>query len=343
MLRTIPAPAPFDHPAADVILRSSDKEPMDFRFFKMLLTLSSPFFSDIFTLPQPNIPLLYPSERLGLDGEKISLVQMAEDKETLQLLLGLCTPISVHESPRFSSLQEISKVAEAALKFEMDGVLKYLRGEIISLRFIEAQPLRVFAIAYRYGWDEEARKAARYTLRHSIDTPFFPELEFISGATLHKLRDYHRMCGEVASSRALLQPALAEPDDQWTWITCKRCPQAWNPDRRPSGSIYDFIATVTGLDTVDTAKLTDTRKWWVDWVRDVAKELRTRPWGETAKKWDLLSKAVTSAASCPACSKRAREDLEAFSLMLSVAIEKDISSVELDLSFDDWSQSSPAT
>ncbi|KAF8902420.1 hypothetical protein CPB84DRAFT_1776041 [Gymnopilus junonius] len=233
-------------------------------------------------------------------------------------------PISVHETPRFSSLQEIQKVAEGA----------------VSLRFIEAQPVRVFAIAYRYGWDEEARKAARYTLRHPIDTPFFPELEFISGATLHKLRDYHRLCGEVASSRALLQPALAEHDDHWTWITCKRCPQAWNPDRRSRSTVYDFLV---GYDTLETAKFPDARKWWAEWVRDVAKELRARPWGETVRKWDLLNKAEERAATCLSCGKRAREDLEAFSLMLSVAIEKEVSSVELDLSFDDWSQCDPAT
>lgn len=262
------------------------------------------------------------------------MVQMSEDKETLQLLLGFCIPISVHDTPRFSSLQEIQKVAEAALKFEMEGVLRYLRGELISLRFIESQPLRVFAIAYRYGWDEEARKAARYTLRHPIDTPFFPELEFISGATLHRLRDYHRLCGEVASSRALLQPALVEHDDRWTWITCKRCPQAWNLDRRPSGTVYDFLASVTGYDSLETAKLPDTRKWWVEWIRDVAKELRAKPWGETVRKWDLLNKAIERAAGCPSCGRQAREDLDAFSLMLSVAIEKDISSVGSILSSD---------
>jgi len=305
MIKAIPAPSPYDHVDADVILRSSDKEPVDFRTFKLLLSLSSPFFAEIFTLPQPTGTPLY-SDECADTSRGIAVVQMAEDRETLRLLLGLCLPVSVNEIPRFSHLLEIQKVAEAACKFEMDGVLKYLRGQLVLPRFIESQPLRVFAIAYRYGWDLEARKAARYTLRHPMNTPFVSELEFISGATFYRLQEYHRMCGEVASSRALLQPALAEWHDVWTWIVCKKCPPAWNDQSK---------------------NFPDSRKWWAQWIEDIAGELRTKPWGETVRKWDLQNKAIRQAAACPNCGHRAREDLEAFSLMLSVEIERDISSV----------------
>ena len=34
---------------------------------------------------------------------------------------------------------------------------------------------------------------------------------------------YHRMCDEVASSRVILRPALAEDDDASTWKSCQRC------------------------------------------------------------------------------------------------------------------------
>ena len=45
------ADAPFDHSLADVILRSSDK--IDFRVFKLFLSLASPVFETMFSLPQP--------------------------------------------------------------------------------------------------------------------------------------------------------------------------------------------------------------------------------------------------------------------------------------------------
>lgn len=306
MMRPTPASAPFDNSAADVILRSSDKEPTDFRTFKLLLSLSSNFFSEIFTLPQPTDPnsSIY-SDEYVCDPET-PVVQMVEDGQTLQLLLGLCMPISVCETPKFSSLQEIQKVQEAAFKFEMKGVQKFLRAELISPRFIESQPLRVFAIAYRYGWDPEARQAARHTLRHQMSVTYFSELEFMSGATLYKLQEYHRTCGEVASSRALLQPALAEPHDTWTWVTCKKCPAAWNTRNG------DCVAV---------------RKWWAQWIENVAKELQLKPWGETARKWDLLRRAKTQADACQNCGARAVEDLETFSQMLSVEIERDVTMV----------------
>lgn len=311
MIKPVPAPAPFDNPDADVILRSSDKEPVDFRTFKLLLSLSSSFFSEILTLPQPasdafESPSLYTDE--FIDASDAPVIQMAEDAQTLRLLLGFCQPISVAPLPRISSLHDMHKAIEAACKFEMEGVLTYLRGEIILPRFMEAQPLRVFAIAYRYGWDAEARKAARYTLRHPIDVAmaFVPELEFISGATLCRLQEYHRICGEVASSRALIQPALAEYTDSWTWISCMKCPAAWTPSH-----------------------CVVTRRWWADWIKDVAEELRVKPWGESVRKWDALERALTSAASCSNCSHRSREDLEAFSLMLSVAVDKEIAAVKI--------------
>ena len=292
---------PFDHPNADVILRSSDKEPVDFRVFKLLLSLASPFFSELFSLPQSSIPSV--SDECQ-DADGLPIIQMTEDRETLRLLLSLCLPLSISKIPHFSSLQEIQKVIEATFKLEMTGLQMYLRTELIALRFIEAQPLRVFAIAYRYGWDREARMAARYTLRHHMNPAFFLELGYISGATYYRLQEYHRMCGEVASSRVTLQPALAEHDDGWTWITCQRCP-----------------GIMTSRDSPDV------RSWWARWVHKVAEEVRVRPWGDAVKKWDILKDALRQAEACPNCAKRAREDLEAFSLMLAVEIEKDISLV----------------
>ncbi|PPQ75112.1 hypothetical protein CVT24_010067, partial [Panaeolus cyanescens] len=99
-------------------------------------------------------------------------------------------------------------------------------------------------------------------------------------------------------------PVLAEVDDSWVWITCKRCPAAWSLNNR------DYP---------------DSRKWWVQWVEDAAAALKTRPWGNTIKKWDIVEKAMKTASECPNCGKKAREDLEAFSQMLTIEIEKDIS------------------
>lgn len=299
------APEPFDHPDADVILRSSDKEPVDFRVFKLFLSLASPFFAMIFTLPQPNSPAYTEYE----DG--IPVIQMSEDKRTLHLLLQFCYPIALLDIPRLSSLQELQSVTQAALKFEMGGVKRFAKKTLLEPRFVESQPLRVFAIACRFGWIAEAKTAARYTLRQPLsNSAYYEELAHITAAAYHRLQQYHRICGEVAASRARMQPALAEFDDEWVWVACQRCPGTGIRARRDTG-------------------YPDSRRWFVEWIRDVAAEVQQRPWGVMVKKFDLREKAVSNAQRCPTCGPRAGGDLEAFSEILAVEIEKELASVRV--------------
>ncbi|KAI0255963.1 hypothetical protein BJV78DRAFT_1113987, partial [Lactifluus subvellereus] len=42
---------PFDDADADIILRSSDQ--VNFHVYKVILSVASPFFKDMFSLPQP--------------------------------------------------------------------------------------------------------------------------------------------------------------------------------------------------------------------------------------------------------------------------------------------------
>jgi hypothetical protein len=295
--KTTAASHPFHHADADLILRSSDQEPVDFRIFKLLLSLASPFFSLIFTLPQPKIA------KEVQDG--IPVIHMAEDKQTLKTLLGFCYPISMHAPPQFESLSELQKVADAAFKYEMEGIQRHARKELIEPRFVESQPLRVFAIAHRYGWAAEVRLAAKNTLQMPKDHPFVAELAYISAAIYHRLQEYRRVCGEVASTRAALQPALLDQEDDWVWVTCQTCPKADADD-----SFYPAM-----------------RKWWTDWIHDTGEELLNRPRGETVKKYDVKRKALAKADSCLTCRTRAPEELDAFSQMLAVQIENEISAV----------------
>ncbi|KAF4610615.1 hypothetical protein D9613_007147 [Agrocybe pediades] len=317
MIKVIPAPPPFDRPEADIILRSSDKEPVDFRVFKILLSLSSPFFADLFSLPQPSTPYACSDE--CVDGMRTPVMQVAETAETLRVLLGFCFPISAHELPRLTSFEEIQRIAEAASKYEMIGIIKHLKIELLAPRFVESQPLRAFAIAHRYGWDAEARKAARYTLRHPIEAPFMSELELISGATLHRLQDYHRTCREVASSRALLQLAIVDYNDEWEWLRCTFCAVAG--DKRSQHS-------------------RGPRQWWTEWIEEVAEALRQRPWGEVVRKYDLMQNVEQRIVNCQTCKAQGPGQLEVFAQMLAAQVERDISKVALELKFDDWTQCS---
>lgn len=298
--RPTPAGYPFDHPNADIVLRSSDDKPTDFYVFKLLLTLASPFFELLLSLPQP------------LEGARhdIPVVEMAEDKVILNLILRFCLPISMVEPPRLSSLRELQMVLGAAMKLEMQGVQDHLRKELVAPRFIETQPLRVFAIACHYGWLTEAKRAARLTLRQPRNTPFIDELQLITAATYYRLQEYQNKCGEIAASRvAFLARDISVDDDDTVWSTCLTCSRAGNARWwRSNGN------SIPGV-----------RKWWVDWMDNVAKELQKIPWGETVKKWDLMEAAITKAKECSYCGKRASEDLDLFSGILAGDVEKHIS------------------
>src|ERR1700735_106632 len=91
------ADVPFNKVKADVILRSADN--VDLRFFKLLLSLASSFFDDMFTLPQA--PKGHDSNERK-DG--LPVVQVTEEKKTLEMLLLMCYPMSVIDPPDLETL-----------------------------------------------------------------------------------------------------------------------------------------------------------------------------------------------------------------------------------------------
>ena len=73
---------PFDVPDANLIIRSSDN--IDFRVHKSLLVMTSPFFKDLLSLPQPS------------DGETVDglhIIQLPETSELLNSLLSILYPV----------------------------------------------------------------------------------------------------------------------------------------------------------------------------------------------------------------------------------------------------------
>jgi len=72
----------FDVSDADLIIRSSDI--VDFRVHKLVLSMASPFFKDLLSLPQP-------SDSETIDG--LHVVQLPEDSELLSSLLSMLYPL----------------------------------------------------------------------------------------------------------------------------------------------------------------------------------------------------------------------------------------------------------
>lgn len=137
------ADAPFNSSTADIVFRTPDK--VDFRLHKLVLSLSSPFFNDMFSLTQP--PALSSTDQ--------ETIPVTEDSKTFDLLLRFCYPVS---DPQFSQLAVVVSVLEAAIKYQIQFVVDHLRAAMT--RFVESDALDVYAASCHLQLEQEARMAA---------------------------------------------------------------------------------------------------------------------------------------------------------------------------------------
>lgn len=287
-LGPVDAAAPFNRANADVILRTSDN--VDFRFYKLLLSLASPFFANMFALPQPD-----PLDKAA-DQTKCGLpvIPVAEKSLVLRKLLSLCSPVYDSALPVLESLDIVMSVLDAADKYDMKCVGKFIVKMITAPKFLEQEPMRVFAIACRYRAEMEANIAARYMLRFAIWEPaYVAELDFISGSDYQRLVKYHASCGQAMSHLVRLWSLFPLPP-----LDCKFCRK-------------------NGLPRLSL-------KSYQDSVIDV---LRVRPCTETLMNAEWIESMARKAGSCPNCRDRAPRRMEEYAKELAVPINGIISEV----------------
>jgi len=145
-------PLCLDMPEASIILRSSDHA--HFRVHKSLLAMSSPFFKDLLSLPQPS------------DGELVDglpVVALPEDAGLLNSLISLLYPITPVIP---DSYQKVFALLAVCQKYEMESVQSHIRSVINHGKFPapdKAEAFSAYAIASDMGLVQEAEDAARLT------------------------------------------------------------------------------------------------------------------------------------------------------------------------------------
>jgi len=303
------ADVPFNKVKADVILRSADN--VDFRFFKLLLSLASSFFDDMFTLPQA--PKGHDSNERK-DG--LPVVQVTEEKKTLEMLLLMCYPMSVIDPPDLETLNEVHLLLDAAIKYNMERVEKRVRGWLVAPRFLDIDPVRVFAIACHHRLKAEAELAAGATcFMPLLQRPYGPELEFITGGQLYQLLQYHENCLEPVKKIATDFTWIEQTS--FCWFNCIYC-----------GGRYEKVGPNGQNLRVDN--------WWYNYMQAVAGALNNRAWDE-AKINDLMETALKSAhMNCgpgDGIAWRARAQLPEFRDIMRAKIKEVVSQAPLDLHF----------
>jgi hypothetical protein len=262
------AAPPYDDPAqCDLVLESSDH--VNFFVYRLLLSLVSPVFKDMFAMPQPV------SESTK---ESHPVIPVAEDSETLHRILTWCDP---RVSPAIGTLEEIQVVLQIADKYCMENVTKRV-GETLAFGLAGLCPsglgsVRIYAIAVRYNLTVLAHKAAKCSLAakwEDLMSEEVPELAHVPGSALHRLQQYRLACGAVAKKVAV----------DWTWIL------------DATGVVSECPACASGLPPRHWSK------WWMQYMAIAADELYRNPSGATVNP-ELAIIPLAHLGSCADCGR----------------------------------------
>ena len=287
-LEVTPFRSPFDDRDADVTLRASDGA--RFAVHKLLLTMSSPLLKRCLMVGSSSPSPAFEGLAIRQEGGR-DTIDLVEDGVTTERVLQYCYPFS---NPILDNLDDIQAVLGMMRKFGMKGMMNRVRSQLVQPSFLEEEPLRVFAIAYRFGFEAETRVAARYTLRSPMFGPYVNELEHIPASVYHKLLQYHRKCSVAAcalTSDFSWFPGFAS---RWVWFQCDDCVHHSLSWPLADGKIYEVNA------------------WFIEYMERAREALRERPCAKVVTDPLLIVEALESAGACHTCRPAAYLDISTF-------------------------------
>ncbi|KAH9053914.1 hypothetical protein EDB87DRAFT_145901 [Lactarius vividus] len=191
---------------------------VNFRVHKSLLSMTSPFFKDMLSLPQP------PDDEL-VDG--LPVIQLSEDADLLNGLVSLLYHISPHIP---NSYEHAFALLAACQKYDMVPIQSYIRAEIKrwAPTSTGVEAFRRYAIASSLGLNPEMESAARLTLGYPMT---FESLGYVlrsfKGQALCDLIRYRKHCRDnlVSCLNSFFEPnsrrqiwAGCREGSSYTWL-----------------------------------------------------------------------------------------------------------------------------
>ena len=303
------AEAPFDDPRADLILQSSDE--VHFRVFKPILSLASPIFDDMFSIPPP------PSQK---PHDEVQVVHLTEHSTALDVVLRHIYPV---RSPKGDKLLYANILAEFVRKYQVEALDENITVYLTDN--VEHDPAGVYAIAVTYGYNDIGAIAARSCLRLPFSGLESPYLRCITAEHISELYRYHGTCGEAASAVAALDRTWFFPLEQKlaqrrnsSGIACQSCSA---PD------ILDLTSTLrrdyNNYSTGQWSGQTSPRYMW-NYLHRSALVLAHHPSAEAVTTEDFVQK---SNSGCSSCLHYMREYLRELSVALGEEIKKAVERV----------------
>jgi hypothetical protein len=291
---------------ADIILLSSDE--IEFRAHRLLLSMSSPFFKDLFSLPQN--PSMETSNGLPI-------IRMTEESASdLNLILPLCYPFTETSQAALDDLSVLDRALQLAHKFQMDRIMRQRLGPAL-LKHSKVDAYRVFALAWAYGVGGNLiRAAARETLLHSTPpVTYHPDFDRMPAGALVKLLAYRREC-------AIRTSALCKVENLGRWTRSEQISSFLPLTPCPNRCKRNYLVlSGEGLYTYS---------WWTDYMNRASLSLDSRPHPSTINSTVFLSPSLASAGRCTQCGNQ--QNLEAlctWSQKIAQEVEKTISEVRV--------------
>jgi hypothetical protein len=202
--------SPLLQQAPDLVLLSSDGN--NFQVHKTILAKASPLFEDMFTLARPPRSLdstEHPTSGLGLSS--LPRVSISEDAGAIRLVLRSVYQMTDSSASAVPALSQLSRAMTAAHKYQIDAALRALYSKAY-INYVEQEPFRLYALACRFRFRDEARQAARFHLTQ-------PPQDYAMKDVSYEVRamssmDYHNLLHYYASVRA----ALINMFSRYDWI-----------------------------------------------------------------------------------------------------------------------------
>lgn len=114
---------------------------------------------------------------------------MDEDAFTLESLLRMACGLPILP---ITSYDAVDALLYAAEKYDMPGPMSIIRVLVMTPPLLD-QPLRLYAVACRFGWDHEAKHASTETLALDLHSePYRDALQTLSTTALLNLFQLHR-------------------------------------------------------------------------------------------------------------------------------------------------------
>jgi len=224
----------YDFDDADIILRTPRSK--GFRVHRSILSVASPVLRNLVA----EVPKLSTEDE---DKGVLPEIDVEDSPEDMDLFLRLIYPVVL--PPKFEDFDSLSRAFTILQKYQVEGVQELLKPILTSSPLLTSDPVRVYAMACRLGFKEEAETAA----------PLAATLDFTTTIRAEDLRkmsavDYHRL---VVLSKERLKKSRS--DIFAAPLQCPNCPQAFYNTFRQK--LTEKLATADGEKFYNTMECLD--------------------------------------------------------------------------------------